>query len=174
MAFVSPYSISRAIAMETDRITSNLWNAMKQPSTLATTGYTSSAVTAKYVSLKHGIPSVAFESPQISTASIGSMIVDAKLRPNDFSALTSNHMAKIYNYFSQSFTTSFVEDKTFVNIRLPQVDSSFEANVFETFCLLGAACATSNVWDHFCNYTIGADKYTSYFERWNRTRTAML
>lgn len=158
------------IAIETDKIIENILNITIQPAKIITTGHLSTAVTAKYVSLKYGIPSAVFESPKIELAGISSMLVNARLRPNDFSNLTKTNSNKIHNYFSDSIF-SFMEDETFVNLQMPKVKSFFSPpNPFETFCLFEAGCVSTDIWDRFCSLTIGREKYMTYFEKWNRTR----
>jgi hypothetical protein len=46
------------------------------------------------------------------------------------------------------------------------------ATPFETFCLLAAACVTTDQYDHLCSTTVGSETYDEYFVLWGRDRNA--
>ena len=131
------------------------------------TGHMPGGLAAKYasaLSMEMDSPaySVAFEAPTLSTSKMAQQTLGLSGNKGSY---------YMYNLYSDTSLFSFAETNLTANVKMPTSQSIFKtANVYETFCLLAAACAETDRYDRFCVHTVGREKYEKYFEGWSRTR----
>jgi hypothetical protein len=73
-----------------------------------------------------------------------------------------------------SGSSVFAMDDTLAkwNYRLPDWQQWWKpATPYDTFCLLAAGCVYDNRYDAICNASVGFDRYSQFFESWNRSRS---
>jgi hypothetical protein len=123
-------------------------------------GHMTGGLLAKALAVQNGAFSVAFESPVLNS-SLLSHRIDSSEEEND----------QVFNLYSPRSFFAHWEPGPSHNVKLPVYQRFWKpANPYETFCVLAAACVTTNEFDDICNKAVTEPKYRTYFQVWHRDR----
>jgi hypothetical protein len=85
------------------------------------------------------------------------------------------HLHERKGYFMRNFVSAFKfitmgDPLVSGDIELPTTHPMAFSDPYETFCLLSAACISTDALDDLCNEMLDNGTYNSYFSDWGRTR----
>jgi hypothetical protein len=161
---VSAVSISEAtqwvglILNQNQTAITSLW-----PNHWAFGGHMSGGILAKALGAFYNVTSFSFEAPVLQHS-------QASFYVNSDANMGAGY--RMMNVFSGSTLFSAHEENISMNVRFPNYQSYLKpANPYETLCMMEAGCTNTDRMDQLCATAVGADRYMSYFRRWDRERT---